>query len=309
MRGACEAEGANAYDVAMPARPPGFQHVPVEDPITRLEELAGSLEQMAGATNERLDAIQSQLSVLTAAVGLLHDDDPRARRALRRLRSSPDYEPAFERLEPLVSVVIPTWNRIDTLLERAIPSALAQTHANIEVIVVGDSAPPAVGEAIAALDDQRVSFHNLSLRGPYDEDPYRAWLAAGTPGINAGLHLAKGQWIAVLGDDDAFVPDHVERLLDVARGQRREFAYGQIRQHLPGGEVRVLGRFPPELGQIGLQAAIYHAGLRFLELELGHALFAAPNDWGLVRRMMRIGVTFGFEPAVSVDYWPSARES
>ena len=71
----------------------------------------------------------------------------------------------------------------------------------------------------------------------------------------------------------------------------------------------MLGQFPPELGQIGLQAAIYHAGLRFLELELGHALFAAPNDWGLVRRMMRIGVTFGFEPAIGVDYWPSARES
>ena len=255
----------------MPARPPGFQHVPVEDPITRLEALTSSLEQLAVATNERLDAIQSQLSILTAALALVHDQDPQARRELRRLRSSPDYEPAFVLPEPLVSIVIPTWNRTDTLLERAIPSALAQTHPNIEVIVVGDAAPPAVSEALAALGDERVSFHNLSLRGPYEEDPYRAWLAAGTPGINAGLHLARGQWIAVLGDDDAFVPDHVTRLLALARRQRREFVYGQIRQHLPGGEISVLGEFPPQLGQIGLQASIYHAGLRFLELELGHA--------------------------------------
>jgi len=256
----------------------------------------------------RLDAIEAQLSTMMRVLALIHDDDPAARRRLRELRSGPDYGLAFDSSDPLVSVVIPTWNRVETLIKRAIPSALAQTHRNIEVIVVGDASPPAVTAAVSAMGDARVRFHNLSLRGPYDEDAYRAWLAAGTPGINTGVALAQGQWIAVLGDDDSFTPDHVERLLTVARDRRAEFVYGRIRQHSSDGSVTLLGDSPPRLGQIGLQSALYHAGLRFMELELGHALFNTPNDWGLVSRMMRVGVLFAFNETVTVDYWPSARD-
>lgn len=210
--------------------------------------------------------------------------------------------------DPLVSVVIPTWNRVGTLADRAIPSALAQTHTNIEVIVVGDASPPETAEAIAALDDERVVFHNLTFRGPYSEDPNRSWLASGTPGFNAGVAIARGLWIAPLGDDDAFVPEHVGGLLAMARAQRLEFAYGRLRMNLPDGSQSLLGEFPPRLAQIGLQAAIYHAGLgAIMELELGHAVFGKPNDWGLVHRMMRAGVRTGMSSEVSVDYFPSQR--
>jgi hypothetical protein len=175
------------------------------------------------------------------------------------------------------------------------------------VIVVGDCSPPAVGEAVARLGDSRVSFHNLTVRGPYDEDQHRAWLASGTPGLNAGAALAKGQWIAPLGDDDAFVPKHIERLLAFARTRRLEFVYGRIRYTFPNGDSGVIGEFPPRAEQFGLQAAVYHAGLRFYELELGHALFEKPNDWGVVHRMLRTGVRMGMVDDVSVDYWPSMR--
>ena len=143
------------------------------------------------------------------------------------------------------------------------------------------------------------------MRGPYEDNARRTWLAAGTPGVNAGVTAARGRWIAVLGDDDAFVPDHVERLLNLARERRAEFVYGQIRQHSSDGTVAMLGEFPPRLGQIGLQAALYHAGLRFFELEFAHAVFDMPNDWGVISRMMRAGVIFGFDETATVDYWPA----
>jgi hypothetical protein len=241
------------------------------------------------------------------ALELIHDDDPRARRCLRTLRVSPDYDQAFAAADPLVSVVIPTWNRTEELVSRAIPSVLTQTHQNVEVIVVGDAAPPSVATAVAAIGDSRVVYRNLTIRGPYPSDVARSWLASGTPGFNAGVATARGLWIAPLGDDDAFVPTHIERLLKHAREHRFEFVYGLVGVVLPDGGESRFGEFPPRQTQINLQAAIYHAGLRFLELELGHALFGTPNDWGLIRRMMRTGVRMGMVDELTVNYWPSLR--
>jgi hypothetical protein len=274
--------------------------VQVEGLRRRLDALDANVERSSGE-------LRAELRTLLEAVELIHDDDPGTRRRLRELRADSGYEKAFIAADPLVSVVIPTWNRTETLVDRAIPSALNQTHQNIEVIVVGDASPPAMARAIAAVGDPRVVFHNLTIRGPYDEDPVRSWLAAGTPGLNAGVALARGQWIAPLGDDDAFVPEHIERLLAHARDRRLEFVYGRIRLILPDGSQSLLGEFPPRFAQVNLQAALYHAGLSFMELELGHALFGKPNDWGLVHRMMRAGVRMGMVDDVIVNYWPSVR--
>ncbi len=276
-------------------------------PIDQVQALRRELNTLDAHIQRRSDELQAEMRTLVKAVELIHDDDPSARRRLRGLRAERAYEEAFTAHDPLVSVVIPTWDRPETLVERAIPSALDQTYRNIEVIVVGDASPPATAAAVAALGDPRVRFHNLTIRGPYDEDPGRSWLASGTPGFNAGVAMARGQWIAPLGDDDSFVPEHVERLLVEARDHRLEFVYGRIRQVLADGGESLLGEFPPRVSQIGLQAALYHAGLRFMELEFGHALFGKPNDWGLVHRMMRAGVRIGMVDEVTVDYWPSLR--
>lgn len=53
-----------------------------------------------------------------------------------------------------------------------------------------------------------------------------------------------------------------------------------------------LGSFPPRLGQFGWQASLFHAGLRFFEMELADSLFFSPGDWSLCRRMLRAGVRF-----------------
>ncbi len=74
-----------------------------------------------------------------------------------------------------------------------------------------------------------------------------------------------------------------------------------------GGDELELGEFPPRLGQWGLQAALYHAGLRFLELELADALYEEPNDWSLCRRMLAAGVGFGMIDDVVVDKYEGRR--
>lgn len=274
---------------------------------TQPGDLSSSLRALDARAAARHDELEDRLDTVMRVLELIHDDDPSARRRLGELRASPAYEQAFDAPEPLVSVVIPTWNRIDTLLERAIPSALNQSHGNLEVIVIGDASPEEVGRSIADFGDPRVRFENLTVRGPYEQDEHRAWLASGTTGLNAGVALAAGSWIAPLGDDDEFDERHVESLLQEARARRLEFVYSRGRVLLPDGSETLLGEFPPRLTQVGLQSALYHAGLDFLELELGHALFDKPNDWGLVHRMMRVGVRIGMVEETTVTYRPSLR--
>jgi hypothetical protein len=110
------------------------------------------------------------------------------------------------------------------------------------------------------------------------------------PAINEAAQLARGLWIAPQNDDDVFTPDHVERLLAAAQSTRSEVAYGRFELTAPGRSPYVGGTFPPAMGEFTWQGAIYHAGLRFFEMELADAWFDRPGDWSLCRRMLVAGV-------------------
>lgn len=216
------------------------------------------------------------------------------RRRLYALRRSDEYELAFTEDEPLVSFIVPTYNRYEHLRDRSLPSILNQNYENLEVIVSGDCSPPETEQVVRELDDPRLRFINRTVRGPYPEDPEERWLMSGTPPLNDGLAAAKGRWIAILGDDDEVTPEHTERLLAAARERRLEHCYGRlVIRFADGGELAWESRFPPEYGYYTLQIAIYHAGLRFFQFEPADVLYGEPNDWSLARRMVAAGVRFG----------------
>jgi glycosyltransferase involved in cell wall biosynthesis len=231
----------------------------------------------------------------------VHDDDPANRQRLYALRRTSEYDLAFTEREPLVSFVVPTHSGYDTLRDLALPSILGQTHSNLEVIVVGDGAPAETADAISELNDERVRYHSRNRRGPYPTDPGRRWYVVGTPPFNEGVSLARGRWIAPMADDDAVRPDHTEALVAAAQEHRDELCYGRQLVRFAEGETMELGEFPPRLGQFGLQAAVYHAGLRFFEQEPLDALYEEPNDWSLCRRMLAAGVRVGMIERIVVD--------
>jgi hypothetical protein len=263
--------------------------------IDRLEREVSRLVETADARSERLVQI----------LQVTYDREPEMRERVAALRGSAAYEAAFEQDTPLVSVVIPTYDRGELLVERAVPSVLAQTYENVEIVVVGDAAPQSTEEWLRDLKDPRITYRNLTLRGPYPEDARDRWHVAGVPARNAAVALARGAWIAPLDDDDAFHPEHVEQLLDLARQERSEVAYGVMRCVMNDGTEFPLGAFPPRYGQFGWQSAVFHAGLRFFEMELADALFGSPADWSLCRRMMRAGVRFAMTDAVLADHYES----
>jgi len=100
------------------------------------------------------------------------------------------------------TVVIPTFDHGPTLL-RSIPSALAQSVEEIEVLVVGDGAPDVTREIVAKLaaSDERVRFFD-NPKGPGNGEIHR----------HAALAEAAGRLVAYLADDDLWMPEHLEVL-------------------------------------------------------------------------------------------------
>lgn len=288
--------------------------------VARLDEiraLLAQLQQGVMSQSQGLDTLVAQQETASSAaraehgrlvemLRFVHDRAQGQRERLYQLRAKPEYERAYSDRDPLVSVVIPTYDNYELLRERAIPSVLAQTYQNFEVVVVGDGAPEQARLAVEAFDDPRVTFYNLPYRGPYPEDPETAWFVYGVPAYNEGARRAQGRWIAVLDDDDAFRPHHLEMLLERARRDRFELVYGRLLVRFADGSETTIGRFPPEMGQFAEQSALYHAGLRdIFERELADAAFGLPSDWALCLRMMEAGVRIGMRDDVIVDYYPS----
>jgi glycosyltransferase involved in cell wall biosynthesis len=267
----------------------------------RFEPLAGRLDRLEAM----LASQQAALDRIAPLLGTLAVDDPGHRRRLEALRDDPGYAAPWEEPDPLVTIAIPTRDRPELLAERALASALAQTHERIEVIVVGDAAGPETEAAVAAAGDARVRFANLTQRFERPADGSH-WLTAATLTRNLAYRQAQGHWLLDLDDDDALRPDAVERLLAHAREHRVEVAYGVLESHMPDGSTMLVGGFPPEHTRFGWQGGIVHSGLRFFAREHIAADLGLPGDWFRMYRMIRAGVRIAHLDEVTCDYYPSA---
>lgn len=281
----------------------------LHDSLTELHERVLGLNDAFADLHTRLDVIEGEVRRNLAISRHVYDEEPANRRRLHELRRSEEYGLAFTEDEPLVSFIIPTYQSFETLRDVALPSILGQSYSNLEVIVSGDCAPPQTAAAIAELDDPRVVYVNRTIRGPYPEEPSKRWFGIGGPPFNDALAIARGRWIATLGDDDAVRPSHTASLLAAAQENRWEHCYGLQQVNFAEGEPLVLGEFPPRMGQWGMQSALYHSGLRYFESELSDAIYEEPSDWSKCRRMIRAGVRFGMIDEIVVDKHETRRRS
>ncbi len=99
---------------------------------------------------------------------------------------------------PLVSIVIPAYNAA-AYVRDAVDSALAQTYAEKEVIVVDDGSTDGTAKVLAPYRDAGVIV--------YIHQENKGLSAA----RNAGIRAAKGEFVALLDADDIFLPNKIER--------------------------------------------------------------------------------------------------
>jgi len=105
---------------------------------------------------------------------------------------------------PLLSVVIPTWNRARLVCE-AVESALSQRNGQVEVIVVDDGSTD---------DTANILTRNFGSRIHLLRQPSRRGVGAAR---NAGIRLANGELVAFLDSDDLWLPGKLDaelRLLE-----------------------------------------------------------------------------------------------
>jgi glycosyltransferase involved in cell wall biosynthesis len=195
---------------------------------------------------------------------------------------------------PLISVVIPTYNRGKLLVDRAISSVLKQTYQDFEIVIVGDHCTDDTEERLRRIEDKRIKFYNLPERGRYPPDPHKRWLVAGVAPANKCLELAKGEWIASLDDDDEFSPDHLEVLLGYALEHSLEMVYGVVLMEKEPGKWVNVGSYPVRWGNISRMATLYSSKIKFFKYDMNAWRIKDPADWNLWRRMVSSGVRIGF---------------
>lgn len=99
--------------------------------------------------------------------------------------------------EPLVSVIIPTYNR-ESLIVRAVQSVLKQTYQRIELIVVDDGSTDNTKENLAKIKDPRLKVMETDGR------------KGANFARNLGVKNAKGHLIAFQDSDDVWQVDKLE---------------------------------------------------------------------------------------------------
>ena len=103
---------------------------------------------------------------------------------------------------PLVSVIIPIYNRENTI-ERAVKSVLEQTYSNLEVILVDDGSKDNTLDILSKIKDNRVKvLCHGSNKG-------------GSAARNTGLKVATGDYIAFLDSDDEWLPQKLELQINI----------------------------------------------------------------------------------------------
>lgn len=210
---------------------------------------------------------------------------------------------------PLVSVLIPTFNRPRYLCE-ALASVLHQSYGNLQVIVVNDGGED-VSSIIDSYRDPRLVFINRK------ENRGKAF------SLNDALTRATGKYVAYLDDDDQYYPRHIETLVNALENQTGcQVAYSDLYKAyckiMPDGTRQILGKV----------VEISRDFDRFLMLYFNHALHVSLMhrrdliektglyneqlniliDWDMTRRLAFFS-DFKHVPDITGEFYSSVGES
>lgn len=207
------------------------------------------------------------------------------------------------------AVVLPTHNRIETLI-KAINSAGQQTALPREIVVVDDASEPPVPQSV--FDQVPPAVKCILQRNDFSLGAARS--------RNLGVELSSADYICFLDDDDTFRAQKIECLskLDLAGV---DLIYHPAHIHMVNegvsylsGEISVIGfddffRKMLIKNRIGGTSMVTVRRETFLEIGGFDAEMPAIEDYELWLRMVKNGAVFLFFPEVLTDYYCVTRYS
>jgi glycosyltransferase involved in cell wall biosynthesis len=131
----------------------------------------------------------------------------------------------------LVSIVIPTYNRKNTI-RKAIESCLSQSYADIEIVIC---------------DDQSTDGTLQYLEGEYGNNAKivlcstRNYGKGANAARNVAIHHATGEYIAFLDSDDYLTENSIQTRLEKLNSENADFVYGEV--YVRDGVCRQIDRY------------------------------------------------------------------
>jgi glycosyltransferase involved in cell wall biosynthesis len=135
---------------------------------------------------------------------------------------------------PLVSVILPTYNRAH-LIERAVRSVLNQSFRDLELLVMDDASTDDSDEVLRRIGDPRIRhIRSASRLGPAAQR-------------NRGIEAARGTLIAFQDSDDEWLAGKLEKQIERLSRLPEDFAltHCALLRHESGQATRLFNRLPP----------------------------------------------------------------
>jgi glycosyltransferase involved in cell wall biosynthesis len=130
---------------------------------------------------------------------------------------------------PLVTIITATFNKPETL-KYTIESVLNQDLTDFEYWVIGDCCTDNTEIVVQSFQDNRIKWFNLPEN-----------VGSQTGPNNEGLRRAKGKYIAFLGHDDLWFPNHLSTLVDFLEQTQSDFVYASTLAFSEDGNHKVIG--------------------------------------------------------------------
>lgn len=177
----------------------------------------------------------------------------------------------------LVTIVIPTYNRISYLKE-SLNSALLQTYDNFEIIICDNNSTDGTFEYCNSLKDDRVYYlrHNTSI------NPLQNW--------NSWVEFSNGYYVTFLPDDDKLKPHFIEKCLSLL-AEDNKAAFVKSGCDIINGNGMVIKKYIPfkENSTTSFQYILDRINPRYNELSLGSGYLFKKKDFVKVGGFTDVG--------------------
>jgi hypothetical protein len=274
--------------------------------FAEISKLRGTCDDLAAQVT-RLSAEAQAAHFESEVTRSKMDVAPELLDAFWQYRAGEEYARIYFEPHPLVSVCITTFNRAALLLERCLPSVLAQDYPNFEVVIVGDGCTDLTFERLKETRDTRLRFVNLPRTRELPVDPLARWKVAGADAANHSLELAKGLLYTYLDDDDEYLPGRLSKLVRHLQSTRAELVFHPFYSQPTTGPWTVNRANSFRHGEVTTGSMMELGWFKRVGWSPTAYLYGEPADWNRCRRIRYLGARAERHPDILLRHFSESK--